>query len=109
MGYDACYEISDIDSFLRLLTTSVSAKLLGWSSVLYRSKEMHYNEARSLNPALIKELPFAYQKECRALWQPSSQSILPQIVCVPEAAKLCSIIDLNAQAALDPGNSLCKP
>ncbi|HVK79600.1 MAG TPA: hypothetical protein VM915_03220 [Verrucomicrobiae bacterium] len=109
MGYDACYEISDVDKFLTLLATSLSAKLVGWSAVLYRSKEMHYNEARSINPALIKEPPFAYQKECRALWQPSAPTILPQIVGAPEAAKLCSIMDLEAQAVLDPSNALCNP
>jgi hypothetical protein len=109
MGYDACYEISDIDRFLAILTQSVSAKLLGWAPVVYRSKDMHFNEAKSLNPALIKEPPFAYQKECRALWQPSSTSIVPQLVISPIAAKLCAVIDLSARAVLDPEKSLCKP
>jgi hypothetical protein len=110
MGYDACYEIGDVDEFLRKLPSPNGSRLLGWSQVLYRSKEMHFEAARTTNAALLKEPMFAYQRECRALWQPISTSIAPEFVTSVEAASLCSVIDPTAPTAmaLDPNASLAN-
>lgn len=110
MGYDACYEIGDVDAFLRKLPSPIGSRLLGWSQVSYRSKEMHFEAARTTNAALLKEPMFAYQRECRALWQPRSTPIAPEFVTSVEAANLCAVFDPSASTAmaLDPRTSLAN-
>lgn len=112
MGYDACFEISDIDEFLRRLPTPAGARLAGWAPVNYQMREMHFEAAKKSNPALIKEPMFAYQQECRAIWEPAQRPIQAAIVRAPDLPKkLCREISVDAAPSMptDPQFSLCNP
>lgn len=93
MGYDSCYEISDVDSFFHHLKDPALGAFLGWHKVSYEEKEMHYTTAKAKNPAVIKEPCFEYQKECRALWLPQGDPIAPHIIFSNAAAKLIKCVD----------------
>lgn len=94
MGYDACFEISDVEAFLALLPAPPNSQLMGCSFVSYQSRNMHYQAARTVNPAFIKEPQFAYQKEIRAVWAPSQARIEAAIMQSKAAAQLCRRIEL---------------
>lgn len=94
MGYDACYEVTDVEAFAKAMVSPSLGGLAGFGSVIYQPKEMHYEIAKNLNPALIKEPKFSYQKEVRILWQPPTYPISPTFVVSPEATRFCKIFSL---------------
>ena len=63
--------------------------LIAQGPICYQSRDLEFEAARAINPALIKEPHFAYQREWRALWAPRAQPIAPVLVTSPEAARLC--------------------
>jgi hypothetical protein len=112
MGYGACFEISDIDEFLRQLPPPNGARLAGWAAVSYQPREMHFEAAKRTNPALIKEPVFSYQQEFRAIWEPSTRPIQAAFVQAPDVAKgLCHEVTPSSVASTptNPQYSLCDP
>jgi hypothetical protein len=111
MGYDACFEISDVDEFLRQMPPPDGARLAGWAAVNYQPREMHFEAAKRTNPALIKEPVFSYQQEFRAIWEPATRPIQAALVQAPDVAKaLCREVMLGVPSTLtDPQFSLCNP
>lgn len=112
MGYDACFEISDIDEFLRRMPPPDGARLAGWASVSYQPREMHFEAAKRTNPALIKEPVFSYQQECRAIWEPTRRPIQAAFVQAADVAKaLCHEVKPGPELSklTDPQFSLCDP
>ena len=94
LGYDACYEIEDVGAFVRLLAAPDGAALIAQGPIRYQTRDLEFEAARAVNPALIKEPHFAYQREWRALWAPRAQPIAPVLVTSPEAARLCRRVAL---------------
>ena len=94
-GYDACYEISDVEAFLRCISEAVDTNFFEGSNVVYRDRELHYDEAARRNPAFIKEPIYAYQKELRGIWGPVEPHAAAVIVESKDLANLMQEISLE--------------
>lgn len=91
LGYDACIRINNVEEFIRAISEQLGIGRCHYGPVQYQARQMHYNIAKSTNPALIKEPQFSYQDEVRALWRPDKADIEPLFVTSKAAAECCEL------------------
>lgn len=85
-NYDACIEITDLEKFIHAISKEIDGKLIDAQAVTYAEREMHYEEAKRINAAFVKEPHYSYQLEFRVAWLPNNSSIEPIIIESAEAA-----------------------
>jgi len=90
----ACFEIIHPEKFFDAVSRVIRhhGKLRFNQPIRYRDRETFWLKPHNVNPALIKDLRYAYQKEVRALWKPKIKSIQPLFVDVPDAVKYCRTV-----------------
>ncbi|WP_338490973.1 hypothetical protein VRB78_11475 [Pseudomonas trivialis] len=94
-GYDSCFEVVDIDGFLRALTQSLGGKgqFAGLAEVTYKNRENSYTVPHDVHPAMMKGVEYGYQKEVRALWFTPETNIEGFIVLAPITTQYCRKIE----------------
>ena len=100
---DTCIEISNHRTLFRLMTNKISQNIteLTWKGrITYQNKTYPFNAENGINPAITKDLKYAYQNEFRVIWTPkddnSGQVFLnPLYINVPEARRFCKKITLK--------------
>lgn len=96
MGHDTCVRIDDPLPFFKAITECLQKrghirKGPHVGRCVYTNRVQHYSRADDAHPALIKAPSFAYQKEVRAIWTPSSVEIKSLIFECRPARMFCSL------------------
>lgn len=93
LGTNSCMEITDLDSFFSAISDYAPqlGRFEGYYPIRYTSKVAQYTTPHRFDPAITKDLNFAYQAEWRGIWTPSTQPIRPLIIDVPRATKYCRL------------------
>ncbi len=96
-GYSACIRIHNPGDFFAALSKEMRRKAnwLGWGKCRYRPRLILGDHDDELEPALIKEERYSYQKEVRAIWaarQDNQDNIEPFILKVKKARYYCELI-----------------
>lgn len=107
-GYDSCLVIkqpmsffSCIDAALRLVT-SVENGFRVEKCIYVPRTQFHILEhgiapaaGHQAHPAFIKDIRYAYQREVRAIWEPTEAIIRPIILRCPQATKHCELYEME--------------
>lgn len=94
-GLDACYEISDVNGFVRAVSSAIcnSAYFYTCSNVSYTDDPIDFQSGHArLNPALTKAKDkYSWQYENRCVWGARGPCgpLKPWIIYVPQAIKFC--------------------
>ena len=96
-GYDACIKITNPRGFFTALTNKMThrAKWLTLDRCTYRPRIIIGDHDTGLEPSLIKEERYAYQKEVRAIWEAHDQDISPFILKAKKARFYCELHHLT--------------
>ena len=90
-GYDSCIKINDPKEFFTALTNKMK-HMASWMMLdhcIYRSRIIIGEHDIGLEPSLIKEERYSYQKEVRAIWEGQREDIKPFILKAKKARFLC--------------------
>jgi hypothetical protein len=92
--YDACLKIINPMAFFLALSQKLKhrASWIGYGKCVYRPRIVLGDQDHGIEPSLIKEERYEYQKEIRAIWEARSETIEPIIIKAKKARFYCEVI-----------------
>ena len=92
--YDACLKIVNPLAYFSAISQKLKnrATWLGYGRCRYRSRIILGHQDHGIEPSLIKENRYEYQKEVRAIWESRNEEIEPIIIKAKKLRYHCEVI-----------------